>query len=100
MQLTAETFLQIVQSLRTDGMTAGHREARKAPRVGIRGRVEILLPKSKGAQRINVSVRDLSAAGIGLLINEPFLVRGEEFLLMLPGDEDHSRKIVVCVVRR
>jgi hypothetical protein len=70
--LTADAFNQIVQSLRSDD---GRRfnEKRMKPRVGVRGRVSIVLlsPDGTGEKTLTVWVRDLSANGIGILLNQP-----------------------------
>src|SRR5690242_11149426 len=70
--LTAELFDQIVNSLKSD---IGRRtnEKRTKPRVGVRGRVQILPINADGtvAQKFDVWVRDVSASGIGILHNSP-----------------------------
>ena len=70
--LTAEMFNQIVSSLKSD---AGRRynEQRTKPRVGVRGRVEIIIATPDGKEvPLEVWVRDLSAIGIGILHSAPF----------------------------
>jgi hypothetical protein len=98
MQLTADTFLQIVQTLKADRGNGG-RELRKAPRVGVRGRVSIAIPCKSGTRPISVNVRDLSAAGIGLLHSDP-IPKGMEILLLLPQANDVAGRAVMCVVKR
>ncbi|HEX8912189.1 MAG TPA: PilZ domain-containing protein, partial [Humisphaera sp.] len=99
MNLSADTFVQIVQSLRSDGGGKNGREQRKNPRVGIRGRVMISIGATQGSRPIQVNVRDLSAAGIGLLHNEP-IPKGIEIVLLLPEANDVSRRAIVCQIRR
>ncbi len=77
MLLTADTFLQVTESLRSDG-TGNTHEQRKNPRVGIR----------------------LSATGMGLLTTEPFLKMGQSFILLLPAGGEMSRRAMLCKVKR
>lgn len=100
MQLNADSFLQIVQSLRSYRSSNGMREQRKHPRVGVRGRATIMV-SGKGTPRIvAVNVRDLSAAGIGILLQEAAINRDEEFLLILPQGTQHARRAMLCSVKR
>ena len=77
--LTADAFNQIVHSLKSD---EGRRfnEKRSKPRVGVRGRVSIVLlgNDSVGEKTLPVWVRDVSATGIGILLTEP-LPHGSRF---------------------
>lgn len=100
MQLSAETFLQIVKSLRSDTVGNGGREQRKMPRVGVRGRSTILMPGKTGQRPHTVNVRDISAGGIGLLMTEPLLSVGEEFVLVLPSTGQQGKRQMLCVVAR
>jgi hypothetical protein len=95
MHLTADTYVQIVESLRSDKVGGGMREQRKRPRVGVGGRVNILIPMLGAAKAVPANVRDLSAAGVGLLLTEPLLAAGQEFLLVLPAGVQHGRRAVV-----
>jgi hypothetical protein len=100
MQLTADMFVQIVDSLRTDALGGGMREQRKRPRVGVNGRTNILIPAKTGAKPIPVTVRDISAAGIGLLLTESLLAVGEEFLLVLAQGQKQAGRMLVYQVKR
>ncbi|QOV91512.1 PilZ domain-containing protein [Humisphaera borealis] len=99
MNLSAETFLQIIKSLRSDDAGTA-REQRKKPRVGVRGRSSIMLPAKSGTRIHPVSVRDISANGIGLLMTEPLVGIGEEFVLMLPSAGQQSKRQMLCAVTR
>lgn len=101
MQLTADTFHEIVQSLRSDGGTAGGgKENRKKPRVGISGRTIIMVPAKSGAKQFPANVKDLSGEGVGLVIAEPLLAAGDEFVMLLPAGVRQGRRAVVYAVRR
>src|SRR4051812_1159669 len=100
MLLTADTFLEIVGSLRSDVATGGLREQRKIPRVGVRGRATIMIWPRSTPKLVTVNVRDLSAGGIGLLVPERGLDEGHEFLLMLPKGIRHPKRTMSCTVRR
>lgn len=100
MNLTAETFLQIVKSLRSDVAGEQSREQRKMPRVGIRGRAAITVPSKSGPKLHPVSVRDIAANGIGLLINEPLVSVGQEFILILPSAGEQEKRHMLCQVKR
>jgi hypothetical protein len=79
MALTAEAFDQIVNSLKSD---CGRRfnEKRHKPRVGVRGRVQIVQIRPDGSIEppLEVWVRDVSINGIGILHNKP-LAKGSQF---------------------
>jgi hypothetical protein len=100
MHLTADTFLEIVGSLRSDAGCTAMREQRKAPRVGVRGRATIMITPQTSPKVVSVNVRDISAAGIGLLVPEPGLDEGHEFLLLLPKGIRHPKRAVSCTVQR
>src|SRR4051812_6424729 len=100
MNLNADSFLQIVQSLRSFRSTNGMREQRKHPRVGVRGRGIIMVTSKGGPRLVAANVRDLSAAGIGLLLNESAVNRDEEFLLILPQGAQHAKRAMLCAVKR
>lgn len=100
MNLTADTFVQIVQSLRSDGSCAAGRELRTNPRVGVTGRTLVMIPAKFGGKLFHAQVRDLSAKGIALMFNEPLVAKGDEFLLVLPEGPLQGRRAVQYVVRR
>ena len=76
-RLSAELFQQIVASLRSDRSLRNH-EKRTRPRVGLRSSLEVI-PCGRGGKRFVVTVRDLSADGIGLVSNVVMQV-GQEFV--------------------
>ena len=100
MQFTADLYVQIVESLRSGGAAGGSRDQRKKPRVGVNARTSILIPSKTGAKPIPVTVRDLSAEGAGLLLAEPVLASGEEFILVLAQGERQSKRLIVYQARR
>ena len=100
MQLTADTFLEIVQSLRSDKSVGGLREQRRFPRVGVRGRAIIMVGLKTTPRMIAVNVRDLSAAGIGILVPEAALEKEDEFLLILPQGVRQAKRAMNCTVKR
>jgi hypothetical protein len=79
MALTAEAFDQIVNSLKSD---CGRRfnEKRHKPRVGVRGRVQVVPIRPDGTIEagFEVWVRDVSISGIGILHSKP-MPRGAQF---------------------
>lgn len=98
MNLTADTFVQIVQSLKS-GPVAGH-EHRAMPRVGVSGRALVMVPGKFAGKLFQGTVRDLSANGIGLLLAEGLVGKGDQFLLVLPEGTEQGRRAVEYVVRR
>jgi hypothetical protein len=100
MQLNADNYLQIVQQLRSDRVVASNKESRQSPRVGVSGRANILIPAKTGTKPTQVTVRDLSARGVGLILPTSVLEKGDEFLLLLPQGKEHTRRAMLFVVRR
>ena len=100
MQFTADLYVQIVESLRSGEAAGGTRDLRKKPRVGVNARTSILIPAKTGARPIPVTVRDLSAGGAGLLMAEPLLADGEEFVLILAQGERQAKRLMVYQARR
>jgi hypothetical protein len=95
--LTADAFNQIVNSLRSD---EGRRfnEKRAKPRVGVRGRVSIVLLSHDGTgeKTLTVWVRDVSATGIGILLNEP-LAHGSRFAACFHRNADQPLTLTYVV---
>jgi hypothetical protein len=95
--LTADAFNQIVHSLKSD---EGRRfnEKRSKPRVGVRGRVSIVLlgNDSVGEKTLTVWVRDVSATGIGILLNEP-LPHGSRFAACFHRNGDQPLTLTYIV---
>lgn len=85
MDLTAETFLEVLRSLRSDELPQKLRR-RKLPRVGVRLRLVILPcgPRLAGAapRSVMVRLRDLSRRGMGFIHTEPLEI-GRAFLIAL-----------------
>lgn len=81
--LTVELFEQIATALKADRGSA--RDQRGGPRVGLRTRAKIspMLLGDKGAQPVDVWVRDLSMNGIGLTASHA-LPQGSTFSITLP----------------
>jgi hypothetical protein len=80
MNLSAEMFKQITDALRSD--SAGARDKRTAPRVGLRAQVLILPAPGTRAMRESVRCRNLSATGVGLLHTRE-IPSGAEFIICL-----------------
>jgi hypothetical protein len=97
MNLSAEVFEQIIAKVKTDACT--HDERRSTPRVGIRATATIYLLKddAKAVDALAVTVRDISAGGIGLIHSAPIKV-GARFLMRLARVMDKPLPLV-CVVR-
>lgn len=96
MTLTAELFDQISTALKAD--RGGNRDQRGAPRVGLRAKTRIvpMLVGDTGAAPIDVWVRDLSMAGIGLIAGHP-LPQGSTFSIALPTRSGEKIKLVYKV---
>jgi hypothetical protein len=91
--LSAEAFDAIVSSLKSDNGSRLH-EQRGAPRVGVRGRVEVceILPSGRLAPGVFVWVRDLSADGIGIL-HAGSMKPGTRFVARLPRGNAQSMEL-------
>jgi c-di-GMP-binding flagellar brake protein YcgR len=79
MHLNAALFERVIQSLRSDERNSKRHENRREGRVGIRCQVE-LTPKlfdDSGQKTVRVTVRDLSASGIGFVSNVAMAVGTE-----------------------
>ena len=90
MELTAETLLEVLRSLRCDPTSAAMRR-RRLPRVGVRLRLKIL-PFGEGPgngprmpQPAVVRLRDLSRRGLGFVHSSPLEV-GQSFIITLPRE--------------
>src|SRR5439155_25059205 len=96
--LSAETFEQIIGSVKTDKQTGDER--RRSVRVGVRGNVTIYLLRESdsGLDAAQATVRDISSGGIGLIYNSPLRV-GRRFLIRLPRTDDQPLQLV-CIVRQ
>jgi len=69
MKLSADLFNEIVSTLKSDGSGTSNHDKRTECRVGLRCTLDIVPISSgaAGAKPMSISVRDISANGIGLL---------------------------------
>ena len=92
MRLTANGLAEMIDSLRSNIQEPGER--RKAPRIGLRVRAEIVLPGPANddaeGPHLSVWVRDVSGGGIGILCEHAF-ARGDRFTLLLGCDGPRGR---------
>jgi hypothetical protein len=97
MLLTAQMFEDIVRSLRADLRTASDR--RRYPRVGLRAKLNIvpLDQHRQPAPQCCVGVRDLSAGGFGLIVQQP-LELGQLFVARLERRGDEEPLSILCEV--
>jgi PilZ domain len=95
MRISAEMFEAITTSIRGDSRD----EKRKEPRVGLSGKVFIVVPSPSTDRKPKlVAVRDLSAGGIGIIHNEK-LEPGQQFNLLLKYEQIGLLKEIICTVR-
>ncbi|MEM1011372.1 MAG: hypothetical protein AAGI46_04020 [Planctomycetota bacterium] len=89
--MTAESLLEILRSLRSDGLLDADSNRsmrrRKLPRVGIRDRLTILPVGNDCDERVtasptNIRIRDIGPRGIGFVSDVAMSV-GEKFLVLL-----------------
>ncbi len=89
--MTAESLMEILRSLRSDGLLDGDgnrtMKRRKLPRVGVRARVTILPVDGDSAVRqrpapSNVRLRDVGPRGIGFIADLDMKL-GQKFLVLL-----------------
>jgi hypothetical protein len=95
MQMSAELFQSIVQSIRSDDQPMD--EKRAVPRTGFAGKAQFIPPGD--TRRVHAAVRDLSVQGIGLLHTQPMKC-GQEFILALSDPTSDGQRGVVCTVAR
>jgi hypothetical protein len=96
MQMSAELFQTIVQSVRSDD-SAVENDKRRSQRCSFRGKAQIVPPGASA--RVWTDVRDLSVEGIGLVHGSP-LKCGQEFTLALDTATSDGQQGVVCTVAR
>jgi hypothetical protein len=100
MNLSAEAFQSIVDSIRSDGKTDGGDERRVSPRAGFRGRINIIRCQTgKSGKLLQVMVRDVSSTGVGILHTEA-IKTGEQFIVCLNSSQDAKTKAILCTVVR
>jgi hypothetical protein len=94
MQLSAELFRQMVESLQADRNDDGQR---RRPRVGLDARVTIVPFSDRvSPSALSVTVRDLSAGGLGFLHDRKISL-GEQFVLLLP-EAQGKPVVILCTV--
>ena len=98
MLLSAEQFSQILSTLRSDAIFGRDSEHRTAPRVGLRMKATITCRTASGSNvRRNVSIRDISIRGIGLVASVPMEPAGY-FVIVFRGHAE-SISVLYRVVR-
>jgi hypothetical protein len=95
MKLSAEMFIEIISSLRSDGTCSHGHEKRKECRVGLRCQLEVVPAANRKANAISVHVHDLSLSGIGMVTSVPF-AEESEFVASFSRD---GRPAVLIVYR-
>jgi hypothetical protein len=83
MKLSGEQFQQIIAQLTSD-KSGTHHDKRQEPRVGVRaqGFITPWTPDNSDNRQLKVTIRDLSPAGISILVSTP-MPRGMRFILRL-----------------
>ena len=100
MDLTAETLLEVLRSLRSDAPAAGQMRRRQLPRVGVSLRL-LILPCGGSADAGGpavVRLRNLSRHGLGFVHNRP-LALGQSFVITLPREAGGSVQMLGRVER-
>jgi len=100
MQLSAETYLQLVNSLRSEPRRG--REKRGGARVGVSGQLAIQVPAAaqgtnSDAKRLIVHLRDLSVDGIGITAAQQ-LSAGTQFVVTFQRDQGGTPLEMICQV--
>lgn len=99
MELSAEAFQQVVNSVKGDAAT-GAVDRRQHPRVGLRCKVQII-PIENGVpgKPFEVWTRDVSRGGIGVVTHTKMKV-GKRFGIRLASDDaDTAPTVLLCTVR-
>jgi PilZ domain-containing protein len=96
MDMSAELFQSIVQSVRPDGPSDAN-EKRGAPRASLSGKVSIIPPGE--SDPVEAVLRDLSVQGIGLIHIQPIKC-GREFTLVFADSTELGERGVICTVAR
>jgi hypothetical protein len=97
MQLTRETFVEILETLRSNCPSLS--DHRKQPRVGVTRQIEIIVPGN--ADPFSARIRDISQGGVGIL-SQVQMAKGTEFIVILYGRDGspHFLQCRVCHSRR
>ena len=98
MKLCTQVLEQMAGSLDSASNSRPGFERRQEPRTRFSGHA-LIVRCTKGTNRkpLPVSIRDLSAHGIGITSSEPLKV-GERFILILPRDMAQVARAVLCTV--
>ena len=98
MLLSADTYEQIVRTLRSDASTPTER--RKHPRVGMRAKITVipLTPAGQPGKADTVWVRDISDGGIGLVAGRA-MKRGSLFVVQFSKHNNEARSLLCQVVQ-
>ncbi|MGH7179949.1 MAG: PilZ domain-containing protein [Tepidisphaeraceae bacterium] len=96
MNLSAETFQSIIESIRSDQSEEFDAEKRTQPRVGLRGRVTIIpcFPGRSGKPVIAM-VRDISVSGLCILHDQP-IKAGQQFIVCLTDAQARTTRAILC----
>ena len=98
MQLSAELFRRIVDTLHSDERTCSRHEKRREGRAGLRCSVE-LIPRifgDNGRKPIAATVRDISPSGMGFILHQRVAV-GVELVCRLPVDDKTAIEVIMAI---
>lgn len=101
MQVNADTFKQMIDRMcQADPAAPGGEERRQSPRVNLTAKVAIISDFASIERPVDVTVRDLSAGGVGFEHDAP-LHPGSNFVLLLPAPDCRDAALsILCVVRQ
>jgi hypothetical protein len=98
MQLSAELFSRVVQTMHSDERNSPRHEKRKEGRVGVRCSIEVIpqIICDIGERKIRVKVRDISPSGMGFIAYEKMGI-GEKLLCRLPCEDMTNVEVLMTV---
>jgi hypothetical protein len=98
MQLSADLFRRIVETLHSDEGICSRHEERSEGRVGVRCWVEVTpcILDDPGRKTVRVTVRDISSSGMGFIAHDQMAV-GAELNCKLPFANNTSIEVVMTV---
>jgi hypothetical protein len=98
MDLSAEQYKEIIQSLKAHGWERRNAEQRNQPRVGLRSHLSIRPQLADGAAQkaSKVWLRDLSPTGIGI-VHSQLLEEGTEFVAEFPTFNHRKLSVLYSV---
>jgi PilZ domain-containing protein len=100
MDLSAETFYAIIESLRSDNHAGKGGEKRERPRVGLSARITLrVMAVGRPEQSISVYLRDISKAGIGIVHKEALSVGTQLALALSTKGSTRSQEVMYTVAR-